>query len=34
MDNFALYLLALIIPLVAQIYINVCHDKYRRIKVL
>ncbi len=31
MDNFALYLLALIIPLIAQIYINVCHDKYRKI---
>ena len=30
MDNFALYLLALIIPLIAQIYINVCHDKYRK----
>lgn len=32
MDNFALYLLALIIPLIAQIYINVCHDKYRKIE--
>lgn len=32
MDNFVLYLIALIIPLVAQIYINVCHDKYRRIE--
>lgn len=32
MDNFGLYLLALIIPLIAQIYINVCHDKYRRIE--
>mgnify|MGYP004476859775 FL=1 len=32
MDNFALYLLALIIPLIAQIYINVCHDKYRKIQ--
>ena len=31
MDNFALYLLALIIPLIAQIYINACHDKYRKI---
>ena len=33
MDNFALYLLALIIPLIAQIYINVCHDKYRKIEI-
>ena len=32
MDNFGLYLLALIIPLVAQIYINFCHNKYRRIE--
>lgn len=32
MDNFVLYLLALIIPLIAQIYINVCHDKYRKIE--
>lgn len=32
MDNFLLYLLALIIPLIAQIYINVCHDKYRKIE--
>lgn len=32
MDNFALYLLALIVPLIAQIYINVCHDKYRKIE--
>ena len=32
MDNFGLYLLALIIPLIAQIYINICHDKYRRIE--
>ena len=32
MDNFGLYLLALIIPLIAQIYINVCHDKYRKIE--
>ncbi len=32
MDNFGLYLLALIIPLIAQIYINVCHDKYRKIQ--
>ena len=32
MDNFGLYLLALIIPLIAQIYINVCHNKYRRIE--
>ena len=32
MDNFALYLLALIIPLIAQIYINICHDKYRKIE--
>ena len=31
-DNFGLYLLALIIPLIAQIYINVCHDKYRKIE--
>ena len=32
MDNFALYLLALIVPLIAQIYINICHDKYRKIE--
>ena len=32
MDNFGLYLLALIIPLIAQIYINNCHDKYRKIE--
>lgn len=32
MENFGLYLLALIIPLIAQIYINVCHDKYRKIE--
>ena len=32
MDNFGLYLLALIIPLVAQIYINFCHNKYRKIE--
>lgn len=32
MDNFVLYLLALIIPLIAQIYINVCHDKFRKIE--
>ena len=32
MDNFLLYLLALIITLIAQIYINVCHDKYRKIE--
>lgn len=32
MDNFALYLLALIVPLIAQIYINICHNKYRKIE--
>ena len=32
MNNFALYLLALIVPLIAQIYINICHDKYRKIE--
>ena len=32
MDKFALYLLALIVPLIAQIYINICHDKYRKIE--
>lgn len=32
MDNFLLYLLALIIPLIAQIYISFCHDKYRKIE--
>ena len=32
MDNFALYLLALIVPLIAQIYINICHEKYRKIE--
>lgn len=32
MDNFLLYLLALIIPLIAQIYISFCYDKYRKIE--
>lgn len=32
MDNFLLYLLALIIPLIAQIYISFCYDKYKKIK--
>lgn len=32
MDNFLLYLLALIIPLIAQIYISFCYDKYKKIE--
>lgn len=32
MDNFLLYLLALIIPLIAQIYISLCYDKYKKIE--
>lgn len=32
MDNFLLYLLALIIPLIAQVYISFCYDKYKKIE--
>lgn len=32
MDNFLLYSLALIIPLIAQIYISFCYDKYKKIE--